>query len=86
VFYSCHKKDHAFWTGFIVNKRIKHLIIDFEAKSARMCRLRVRGQFFNYSIRCTYAPTEEKSDKEKDSFNDDLDRIYDDCPRMDLQK
>jgi hypothetical protein len=45
VFYSCHKKDHAFGTGFSINKRIKHLIIDFDSKSSRMCRLRVRGQF-----------------------------------------
>jgi hypothetical protein len=45
VFHRCHKKGHAFGTGFILNKRIKHLIIDFNAKSPRMCRLRVRGQF-----------------------------------------
>lgn len=39
--------------------------MDFNAKSPRMCRLQVRGQFFNYSIICTHTPTEETSDEEK---------------------
>jgi hypothetical protein len=50
VFYSCQKRDHIFGTGFIINKRIKHLIMDFKAKSSRMCQLRIKGKFFNYSI------------------------------------
>jgi exonuclease III len=77
--------EHAFGTGFIVNKKIKHLIIDFNAESPRMCRLQVRGQFFNYSIICAHASTEEKGDQEQNSFCDDLDRICDDCPRMDVK-
>jgi hypothetical protein len=32
LFYSCHKKEHAFGTGFIINKKIKHSIIDCNAK------------------------------------------------------
>jgi hypothetical protein len=42
LFYRCHKKDHEFWTSFIVNKRIKYLIIDLDAKSPRMCAIRFR--------------------------------------------
>jgi hypothetical protein len=38
--------------------------------------------FFNYSIICAYIQTEEKSVEERDSFCDDVDRIYGDCPRM----
>ena len=57
-----------FGTGFIVNKRIKHLVTDFKAKTPRICKIRVRGLFFNYSFICVHAPTEEKHDDEKDNF------------------
>jgi hypothetical protein len=70
--------EHAFGTGFILNKKIKHLIIDLNAKSPRRCILWVRGQFFNYSIIREHASTEEKGDQEQNSFCDD-------CPRMDVK-
>jgi hypothetical protein len=46
IFFSCHKKNHMFGTGFIINKKIKHLLMDFKAKSHTKCRLRIWGQFF----------------------------------------
>jgi hypothetical protein len=85
VFYSCHGKQHMFGTGFVVSKRVKHLIMDFKAKSPRLCRLQIRGHFFNYSIICAHAPIEEKNEEENDSFYEDLDRLYDDCPRRDFK-
>jgi exonuclease III len=75
IFYSCQKKSHMFGTGFIVSKKIKHLILDFQAKSHRTCRLRTRGNFFNYSLICSHSPTEGKADEEKDSY-DELDEMY----------
>jgi hypothetical protein len=30
MFHSCDRKHRVFGTGFIVNKRIKHLITDFD--------------------------------------------------------
>jgi hypothetical protein len=39
IFYSCQKKEHISETGFIENKKIKRLVIDFNAKSLRLCRL-----------------------------------------------
>jgi hypothetical protein len=62
-----------FGTGFIVNKKIKHLVMDFKAKSHTTCRLRIRGQ------------TEEKSEEEKDVFYNNLDKIYDECPKRDIK-
>jgi len=32
VFYSCDRKHHMFGTGFIVNKRIKHLVQTLKPK------------------------------------------------------
>jgi hypothetical protein len=57
IFYSCDRKHHTFGTGFIVNKRIKHLVTDFKAKTPRICKIHVRGLFFNYSLICLHAPT-----------------------------
>ena len=73
-----------FRTGFIVNKRIKHLVINFKAKTPRICRIRVRGLFFNYILICVHASTEEKDD-EKDNFYEDLDQTYEECPKRDVK-
>jgi hypothetical protein len=35
IFYSCDRKHHIFGTGFIVNKRIKHLVTNFKAKNTQ---------------------------------------------------
>ena len=85
IFYSCDKTRHVFGTGFIENKRIKHLVTDFKAKTPRICKLRVGGLFFNYSLICVHAPTEEKDDDEKDNFYEDLDQIYEECPKRDVK-
>jgi len=48
-FYSCDNKDHIVGAGFLVSKRIKHLIIDYKPITLRNCTLRMRGKVFNYS-------------------------------------
>jgi hypothetical protein len=45
LFYSCDNKDHLLGTGFLVSKRIKHLIIDFKLIIPKICTLRMRGNF-----------------------------------------
>ncbi|PNF17173.1 hypothetical protein B7P43_G09059 [Cryptotermes secundus] len=86
VLCSCQKKSHVFGKGFIVNKKKKkNLSLDFQAKSHRTCRLRIKGKFFNYSLICMHAPTEDKSDEEKDSFYDELDEIYGECTKRDCK-
>jgi len=54
-----------FGTDLIVNKMIKHLVTDFKAKTARICKIHVRGLFFNYSLICVHAPMEEKDGDER---------------------
>jgi hypothetical protein len=41
----------------------------------------VRELFFNYSLICAHAQTEEKDDDGKDNFYEDLDQIYEECPK-----
>jgi len=84
LFYSCDRKHRMFGTGFIVNKKIKHLVTDFKAKTP-ICKIWVRGLFFNYSLICVHAPTEEKDDDEKDNFYEDLNQMYEECPKRDVK-
>jgi len=69
----------------VIHKKVKHLIMNFQPKSPRMCWLRIRGKFFNYSIINAHAPTEDKSDTEKDAFYDGLRNLYDACPKHDVK-
>ena len=83
-FYSCDNKDHILDTGFLVSKRIKHLITNFKPITPRICTLRIRGTFFNYSFLNGHAPI-EISDEEIDGFFDALKRAYDTSPRNDIK-
>lgn len=85
IFYSCHPKDHILGTGFIVNKRTGENVIDFEARSPRLCKLRIKSQFFNYSIINAHAPTEEKSETEKEDFYHELETMLLTCPKHDIK-
>jgi hypothetical protein len=84
IYYSCRNKLHQFGTGFIVSKKSKHLVIDFQLVKWRLCKLRIKGRFHNYSIICIHAPTEEKSEDEKNSFYDLFEKEYK-CPKSDIK-
>jgi exonuclease III len=59
LFYSGHASN-TFGTGFLVNRKYKRAVINFEAIDERICLLRVKGKFNNMTIICVHAPTEEK--------------------------
>jgi len=46
--------------------------------------MRVRELFFNYSLICVHATTKDKVDDEKDNFYEDLDQIYEECTKRDV--
>jgi hypothetical protein len=39
-------QDCTLGTGFLVEKRLKHIILDFKAVDERMCVIRIKGKFF----------------------------------------
>ncbi|XP_071652375.1 craniofacial development protein 2-like [Temnothorax longispinosus] len=85
VYYSCHEREHILGTAFIVHKRLKHLVIGFKPISPRLSVLRIKGRFFNIRLINVHAPTEDKSDVEKDEFYSALEDAYDKCPKNDIK-
>jgi exonuclease III len=67
-YYSCHTEKHIFGTGFLVDKRTGHMILDFKPIGMRMCKQRLRGKFYNYSFFCECAPTDDKDEEQKREF------------------
>jgi hypothetical protein len=51
----------------------------------RLCKLRIKGRFHNYSVICIHASTEEKNENEKDSFYELLEKEYDKCLENDIK-
>jgi len=85
VYYSCHERKHVFGTGFVVDKKVKHIVLVFVPISERICCLRVKGRFFNMRIINVHAPTEDKEDSIKDEFYEVLEKIYDSRPKNDVK-
>ncbi|XP_071040023.1 craniofacial development protein 2-like [Parasteatoda tepidariorum] len=85
VIYSCDKKKHIFGTGFILSKRIRPLLIDYVTKSSRLCKIRIKGAFFNYSFITFHAPTKDKDSVEKELFYEELHALYASCPKNDVK-
>jgi hypothetical protein len=54
--------------GFIVSKCIRSRVTDFKPINKRMCVLRMRGKFKNYSFICARYAVEEKSERENNQF------------------
>jgi len=68
IFYSCNPVRHVFGVGFCVNSRFLSNILRFEPVNERLCWIRVRGKFRNYSIINAHAPTEDKVMKRRINF------------------
>jgi len=85
IFYSCNPVRHVLGIGFYVSSRFLPNILLFEPVSDRLCWIRVRGKFRNYSIINVHAPTEDKDDERKDKFYLELEIIYSRCPKHDIK-
>ena len=86
LYYSCRDKAGSFGCGFAIRGNMRNNVIRWNAVNERMCSIRIRGIFNNYSFICVHAPTEVESDiSEKDAFYDQLDRLYESCPEYDTK-
>ena len=67
-------------TGFYIKKRLDSSILEFEPVSSRICRLRLQSKWFNTTLICVHAPTEETEDTTKDRWYSNLQRVVDRTP------
>ena len=85
VYHSCHVDKHEFGCGFVVSKRLRHLVSGFTPVNERIVTIRIRATFYNISLICAHAPKEEKDDVVKDAFYAELEDVCDKCPTHDAK-
>ncbi|PSN35771.1 Craniofacial development protein 2 [Blattella germanica] len=69
-------KRNQFGVGFLIHKSLKSSILQFDPINERLCSLTMKGKFYNTSIICAHAPTEEKEEHIKDQYYDELTRAF----------
>ena len=85
LYYSCSRQSLGqLGTGFIVRKEVENNITSFTPINERICIPRLKGKFHNLTLINVHAPTEEKTEEEKDKFYDELQKAYDRAPKHDI--
>jgi len=83
--YSGHPKHKVFGTGFLVGKKLRSSIMDFQAVNERLCKLRIRGKFSNITVLNIHAPTEDKPADEKETFYGEVEKLLISVPKHDVR-
>jgi exonuclease III len=55
----------------------------FEPVNERICKLRIRGKFYNLTLISAYAPTEDAQDEVKEQFYEELNINLEQSPKHD---
>jgi hypothetical protein len=80
-FYGQGNGDHQLGTGFLVHKRNLSSVRRVEFINDSMSYIILRGRWCNVFVLNVYAPCEDKGDDVKDSFHEELGRVFDHFPR-----
>jgi exonuclease III len=79
IYTSSQTNKHEFGVAFFVDSEFNHLVINFTPISERLCVLRLKGRFFNYSLINIHAPTNDSEEDAKDAFYEQLEQAYITC-------
>ena len=82
LLYSGAEKQGEQGVGFIIKRSMEHSIIGFEPINSRLCKIRIKGRFYNTTVVNVYAPTENAQEEQKEQFYEDLSRC-DQIPKHD---
>ena len=85
IYTSSNRQQHVFGTAFAVARKFNNLVLNFTPIDERLCVLRVKGRFFNYSLINVHAPTNDSTDEVKDVFYEGLRAAYEKCPKHDVK-
>ena len=85
TFYQSCGTTNELGTGFVVLGKMRQRVIGWNPINARMCKLRIKGRFFNYSIINVHCPHDARPDDEKEAFYAQLEQVYDGCPQRDVK-
>src|SRR5687768_10221639 len=85
TFHSSNSRDHVLGTAFLVARKYEHLVLDFRKVNERLCVLRIKGRFKNYSLVNVHAPHNESSETDNDDYYELLAKTYDDLPAHDIK-
>jgi hypothetical protein len=61
------------------------MVINFKPINERLCVIRIKGRFFNYSLINIHAPTNDSEEEAKDQFYEQLVRAYAACSSHDVK-
>jgi hypothetical protein len=61
------------------------MVKSFTPINERLCVIRIKGTFFNYSLINIHAPTNDSEEEAKDQFYEQLERAYAACPSHDVK-
>jgi exonuclease III len=84
-FYGQGNGDHQLGTGFFVHKRIVSAVGRVEFISDRMSYIILRGRWCNIIVLNVHDTCEDKSGDVKDSFYEELGRVFGQIPRYDMK-
>jgi hypothetical protein len=84
-FYGNGNEGHELGTCFFVHEGIISAIKRIEFVSDRMSYMIVRGRLCHIIVLNVHAPTEDNTDDVKDSFYEELERVFDNFPKYHMK-
>jgi hypothetical protein len=83
IYTSSLANNHEFGTAFLVDSKFNHMVINFTPE--RLCVIRIKGRFFNFSLINIHEPTIDSEEEAKDQFYEQLERANAACPSHDVK-
>jgi hypothetical protein len=85
IYTSNFANNHEFGTAFLKDSKFNHMVKNFTTINERLCVIRIKGRFFNYSLINIHAPTNDFEEEAKYQFYEQLERAYAACPSHDVK-
>jgi exonuclease III len=85
IYTSSLANNQGFGTAFLVDSKFNHMVINFTPINERLCVIRIKGRFFNYSLINMHAPTNDSEKEAKDQFYAQLEWAYTAFPNHDVR-